>query len=248
MLARMDPVRIGLAVRALRRRRSWRQVDLAAAAGVGHDTVSRVERGRLDGVPHGTLRRLCGELGATVSIEVRWRGGALDRLLDERHALLCGRLAERLSAMGWQVQLEVSFAHFGERGAIDLLGWSEPTGTLLVTEVKTELTSIEATLRSHDAKVRLGPKVARERFGWRVGRIGRLLVLLESTSNRRRVQRHAHVLAAALPVRGSAVTEWLRVPSTPLAGLWFLPLADEVRVAQGVATSHRVNVHGRGSG
>lgn len=244
----MDPVRVGLAVRQLRRRKAWRQVDLAAAAGVGHDTISRLERGQLDGLPHGTLRRICTELGAAVSIELRWRGGALDRLLDERHALLCGRLAKRLTALGWELQLEVSFAHFGERGAIDLLGWHSTARSLLIAEIKSELTSIEEMLRTHDAKVRLGPRVARERFGWPAGRVGRLLVLLDSTSNRRRVERQAHLLDAALPLRGSAVSEWLRRPSAPLAGLLFLPLADEGRLTRAVAGTHRVRAAATGRG
>lgn len=215
-------------------------MDLAQAAGLGHDTVSRIERGQLDGVPHGTLRRVCAQLGATVSIDLRWRGGALDRLLDERHALVCGHAAERLTALGWQVNVEVSYAHFGERGSIDLLAWHAPSAALVISEIKTELTSIEELLRTHDAKVRLGPGIARERFGWRVAIVGRLVVLPESTSNRRRVARQAHLLDAALPARGGSVSEWLRRPSGSFAGLWFLSLADEVRLRGAPATSQRV--------
>jgi hypothetical protein len=169
-------------------------------------------------------------------------------LLDERHAQLAGRSTERLRGLGWHVQPEVSYSHFGERGSIDLLGWREAFATLVVVELKTELASIEETLRTHDTKVRLAPQVVRERFGWRAGRVGRLLILLESTSNRRRVERQARVLQAALPIRGSAVTEWLRRPSAPLAGLLFLPLADDLRPAQRVATSQRVQAAGKGSG
>jgi hypothetical protein len=55
---------------------------------------------------------------------------------------------------------------FGERGSIDLLAWHESSRTLLVIELKTELTSVEETLRRHDSKVRLAPGIARERFGW----------------------------------------------------------------------------------
>ena len=237
---RMEPARFGSAVRQLRRRRRWRQVDLAAAAGVSHDTVSRIERGRLDGVSHGTLQRVCGALGAVMSVELRWRGGAVDRLLDERHSALAGRMAERLGAHDWQVHPEASYSHFGERGSIDLLAWHATSSALLVVEIKTELTSIEETLRKHDAKVRLGPVIARERYGWAARSVARLLVVVDSTSNRRRVERQAALLAAVLPVRGRSVREWLGRPSGPLAGLLFLPLADEVRVKQAPATSHRI--------
>ena len=43
---------------------------------------------------------------------VSWRGGALDRLLDERHAALVGVTSrDDLRATGWQVELEVTFNH-----------------------------------------------------------------------------------------------------------------------------------------
>jgi Holliday junction resolvase-like predicted endonuclease len=66
---------------------------------------------------------------------------------------------------------------YGERGSIDLLAWHEATRTLLVVEVKTEVASIEATLRKHDEKVRLARRVAADRFGWQATVTSRLLVL-----------------------------------------------------------------------
>jgi hypothetical protein len=40
----------------------------------------------------------------------------------------------------------VTFSIYGERGSIDLLAWHSETRTLLVVELKSELTSIEETL------------------------------------------------------------------------------------------------------
>ena len=74
---------------------------------------------------------------------------------------------------------------YGERGSIDLLAWHEASRTLLVIEFKTELTSIEETLRRHDSKVRLAPGIARERFGWDPAVDARLLVLPEDRTARR---------------------------------------------------------------
>jgi transcriptional regulator with XRE-family HTH domain len=238
----MDAVRLGRAIRALRRRRGWRQIDLADAAGVSHDTVSRVENGRLAGLLFGTVDRIATALGATIMVDLRWRGGALDRLLDERHATLGGAMTRRLRRRGWEIQAEVSYSHYGERGSIDLLGWHAASGSLMVIELKTQLASIEETLRKHDEKVRLAPRIAWDRFGWRARQLGRLLVLPAENTARRRVARTSDVLDVALPARGAVINEWLARPVGSLSGLLFVPLADEVRTKQRRATPHRVRV------
>ncbi len=162
----MDDRHVGRLVRVLRIRLGGRQVDIAERAGVSQTVVSLVERGHLDAMPLQRLRRVLGAVGASVELQVRWRGGEIDRVLDEAHAALVGAVARELTRLGWTVVPEVSYAHFGEYGSIDLLAWHEATATLLVVEVKTELTSIEQLLRRHDAKVRLGPRLAEERFSW----------------------------------------------------------------------------------
>jgi transcriptional regulator with XRE-family HTH domain len=118
----MDDRRLGLSIRALRERRRWRQGDLAAAVGLSQSTISFVERGHLDGVTLQTMRRIGGALDASVSFDFRWRNAALDRLLDERHAIVTAAGVRELRAAGWEVEVEVSYAHFGERGSIDVLG------------------------------------------------------------------------------------------------------------------------------
>ncbi|MBA3851671.1 MAG: helix-turn-helix transcriptional regulator, partial [Chloroflexi bacterium] len=56
MLSRMDERRLGLVVRALRRRRGWRQLDLGRASGVSQSTVSEIERGYLDSLSLRTIK------------------------------------------------------------------------------------------------------------------------------------------------------------------------------------------------
>lgn len=114
----MDPVRLGRQVRALRRRRGWRQVDLAMAAGVARSTVSRVERGLARGVTLAAMEHLSHALGARLTVGLSWNGEALDRLLDGDHAALVERVAVTLRTAGWDVAIEASFAIGGERGSV----------------------------------------------------------------------------------------------------------------------------------
>lgn len=218
----MDDVRLGARFRALRQRLGWRQQDLAQRAGVTQDDVSRVERGRLDAMPIGKLRRIAAALEADLPIGIRWRGGDLDRLIDEGHAVLVGRIAATLRDLGWDVRLEVSFSVYGERGSIDVLAWHPTARILLVVEVKTELVAIEETLRKHDQKVRLAPRIAAEQFGWLAIGTARLLVLPSLSTPRRRVERHATVMDVAYPLRGTSLRRWIASPTEPAAGLLFL--------------------------
>lgn len=153
----VDDMRIGRVARVLRQRLGLRQEDVARSASCSQDEVSLLERGRIEGMSLRRMRRLFRVFDADVVVLIRWRGGSLDHLLDARHASLADATIGLLAGAGWVVQPEVSYSVYGERGSIDLLAWHEPTRTLLVIELKTELTSIEETLRRHDTKIRLGP-------------------------------------------------------------------------------------------
>jgi transcriptional regulator with XRE-family HTH domain len=218
MIKAMEDQRLGRVIRALRRRLGWRQSDLAAKARCSQSVVSRAERGHLTAsLP--MVRRLLAALDATLVLDVRWRAGALDRLLDAVHAAIVGLLAERLRTLGWLVAIEVTYSEWGERGSYDLLAFHPPSGTLLVIEVKSDLPSVEGTLRKLDEKVRLATKVALERFGWRATSVGRLLVMPDDRTLRRRVAAQARTIDTVLPQRNVAVRRWLAEPAaTPVFG------------------------------
>lgn len=218
----MDDGRVGRALRAIRHHFGWRQGDVGERARVSQQAVSVAERGIIDAMPLRRLRQIARALDADIVVTVRWRGGDLDRLLDEGHASLIGAVLRSLEDFGWEVRPEVTFSVYGERGSIDILAWHAPSRTLLVIEVKTELTSVEETLRRHDAKVRLAADIGRERFGWEARQVARLLVLPDVSTARRRVERHDAVLGRAYPARGSTVRTWLRAPASPMAGLLFV--------------------------
>jgi transcriptional regulator with XRE-family HTH domain len=236
----MDDVTIGLRVRAVRHRLGWRQQDVASKAGVSQDTVSRVERGQLDSLQVRTIRAVMRVLEMELVLGARWRGGELDRLVDEGHAALGARVCELLESAGWVVRPEVSFAIYGERGSIDVLAWHPLARILLVVEVKTTFNSAEETLRRHDVKVRLAPGVARERFGWAPGAVGRLLVLPDVSTARRRVARHESLLRAAYPPRGLAALSWLRDAAASRGLLLFLSPTPPRRGSQPALSRRRV--------
>ncbi len=231
----VNDLTIGRALRVLRHRAGLRQADVATRAGVSQQLVSKVERGRSGQLSNRTLRRIFASVDADVVTFVRWRGGELDRLLDEGHAALVGRIASLLRHRGWDVLTEVTYSDFGERGSIDVLAWHPARRVLLVVEVKTEITSSEELLRRHDAKVRLGPKIALDRFGSTPTSTARLLVLGESQANRNRFARLGDVVRSAYPSMPRDVRRWLSDPSERLVGgvLFLSPVRSAPATSRG---------------
>jgi transcriptional regulator with XRE-family HTH domain len=222
----VDDSRIGRILRALRRRRGWRQVDLAAAAGVAQTTISLIERGHWTALSVRVLRRAFGSVDASFDGIVGWRGGSIDRLLDERHAALVERAVAELQRAGWTTAVEVSFAHYGERGSIDILAIDPEQRAVLVIEIKSTLTSVEETIRRLDVKERLVAGICFDRFGWRPALVGRCLVLPADPTSRRRVGEHRATFASALPGRTRDVLRWLRAPGGRLSAVWFLSVSN----------------------
>jgi len=138
------------------------------------------------------------------------------------------------------VEAELTYSHFGERGSIDLVAFRPVVGALLVVEVKTEITSVEATLRKHDEKVRLGASLVRDRIGWQPRSTSRLLVLPAGSTPRRHVARHAPVFDRAYPLRGVALRAWLRAPSGQARGLLFVSSTNGIGVGRALTSRRRI--------
>jgi hypothetical protein len=190
----------------------------------------------------GDIERSFAALGADLRLSAWWRGAAIDRLLDESHALLVGAVVERLKRLGWLVEVEVSFSDYGDRGSIDVLAWHPASRSPAVFEVKSEMGGVDPTLRPLDIKARLAPKIAR-RFGWvSSGPVGRILVLPEDRTARRDVARHANVINVALPARAREIRTWLRAPAGPLAGVWFLTYVGVTDARRNPSALRRVRV------
>src|SRR3954468_1766693 len=173
----MDDVRIGIAVRALRQRRGWRQIDVAMRAGVSQGVVSLLERGRVLHVSTAAFRAVANALDARIEIRLSWNGGELDRLVDAKHAAIVEAVVTLLKAEGWQVRTEVSFSHFGDRGSVDVLAWNAAAGAILLIEVKSQLYSVEETVRRIHVKERLASVIARDALGLVPRLVGTAIVL-----------------------------------------------------------------------
>jgi transcriptional regulator with XRE-family HTH domain len=223
MLWPMDDVRVGRILRALRRRRGWTQKELGRRANVSQQAISLIERGHGARLSGQTVRQVFAALDARWEPTVSWRGGDLDRLVDAEHARLVGEISRRLVGAGWEVAVEVTYSDFGDRGSVDVLGARRDEFAMVVVEVKSELTVIEATLRKLDEKVRIVQgSLGRQRFGFRPRSVGRLVVLPSTNVARRRVAGSSDVLDVALPDRAGRVREWLRAPVGTLAGIQFV--------------------------
>jgi transcriptional regulator with XRE-family HTH domain len=236
----VDLVRLGLGIRALRRRRGWRQKDLAAAARVGQTLVSLIERGHVDQVSIPALQAVAAAVDARLTLEIRWRAGDLDRLLDSDHARLSATFVDRLRADGWESRVEVTYATPRSYGSIDVLAWHAPTRTLLVIEIKTAIPSAEATLRKLDEKVAVAANVARQRFGWVAAHMAHVLVVEDTSTNRRRMDAHAALFEAALPRSGAGLRRWLADPVGAVAGRLFLSPSAVGAAIQHTGGRHRV--------
>jgi transcriptional regulator with XRE-family HTH domain len=237
----VDDHRLGAALRSIRIRKRLRQQDLAARAGVSRTIVGRIEHGRLDSIPLGTIRRVAVALDARLDAALRWQGGDLGRLINARHAAMHEAMAAVFAGLdGWVAEPEVSFSIYGERGVIDVLAWHPGRRILLIIELKTELVDINDLMGSADRRRRLAATIARDR-GWDPTAIATWVVLAESRTNRRAVTAHSMVLRAKFPFDGRAMRRWLRDPGGRVDALGFLPSVHGVSIGRAIAPVRRVS-------
>jgi len=240
MIGPMNRRDIGRLARLLRHRAGLTQSDVAAIAGVGRWKVVQLEADRLSDLKLGDIEKCIAALDARLVLTVSHRGAEVDRLLDERHAALVAAITQLLRALGWEVRVEVSFNEYGERGSIDVVAWHEACRALVIIEVKSELASIEGTLRPFGVKCRLAATIVGKQFGWRPVVMARILVLPEESSARRAVARHAEVLDRSLPARSRALRAWLRDPNSPIGGIWFLSVVGSAAANRNPSAIRRI--------
>ena len=139
-LIRMDDLRLGTAIRP--RSSSSRLAaggpGASRAGRLSQPTISRIERGHVGSLSVACLREVGAELEIRVDLVPRWRGGDLDRLLNRAHSGLHESVARsfRDALPAWSLAPEVSFAFYGERGVVDIVGWHPGRRSLLVIELE----------------------------------------------------------------------------------------------------------------
>ena len=251
----VNDVSVGRVFRAVRRRRGWRQVDVARAAGLSQQAVSLIEVGKIESSGLRHARRIGTALGLTLDIQPRWRGADLAQLLDERHAAVMELVVRHLRARGFQIVVEYSFNHFGDRGSVDVAAWHAGSRALLIVEVKSTIVDLQDLIGALDRKVRVVPTLLAKEHGWRALSVGRIVALPEGSTNRDAVERHAATFAATLPARTRDVLGWIKKPAGPLAGFWFLRDTNGGGGAEARRAGSRVRpprssqlVHGRPGG
>ena len=211
MIPPVDVMRLGSQFRALRLRKELRQDDLGRLARLSRSLISRIERGLIDNVRFGDLDRAARALGARLDVRLRWNGEALDRLVDESHAMLVDIVIALLRA----------------------------TGILVVVEVKSVVPDNQEMLATLDRKTRLAARIARDR-GWEARSVARLLVVGDSATSRRRVARLASTYDVAFPLRGQAVRQWVRKPVGSMSGLLFLSYGPRGSGRKAGLVRHRI--------
>jgi transcriptional regulator with XRE-family HTH domain len=218
----MDPRRLGKAMRAIRLSIGATQATIASRAGVSQSVYSRVERGGATTEKLSTMARIAAALDADLVVDLRYKGGLVDRLIDRAHATIVEYLVNRLRRAGWETVVEFSFNVFGERGSVDILAWHAATRTLLIVEVKSRFTDLQAMLLSLGRKLRLVPDQARRELGWNALAVGRIVVAPATTEATNLLDRHRSTFETTLPARALEIRRWIRDPGGAIAGVWLV--------------------------
>ncbi len=221
----MDDQRFGTVIRSVRLKRRWRQLDLAARAGVSASTISRVERGHPGSLSLDMIRSIGAALDVRVELIGRWRAGDLDRLLNARHSALHDEVARmfRDRLPEWILAPEVSFSVYGERGIIDIVAWHPGRRVLLIIELKTDIADVNELVGTFDRKRRLASAVAKER-GWDPATVSGWVIVAAGRTNRMRIAAHGAMLRAAFPMDGRGIKGWLKSPTGTVSALSMWPV------------------------
>lgn len=231
----MDDRRVGRAFRAVRRHQRLRQVDVAARAGTSQRTVSEIELGRLEHVGLDVVRAVGAVLDIRVGLDVWWRSGRIDRLLDRDHAQLVEWMVRQLRDRGWEVRVEYTFSEFGERGSADILAWHASRRALAIVEVKSRIDDIQETVATFGRKVRLLPRIVERDLGWQPIAVGRILVIADTTTTRRLIEHHRATFEVVWPGRSAGVDAWVRDPMGDLGGIRFVRVPRPGHTVRGSA-------------
>jgi transcriptional regulator with XRE-family HTH domain len=196
-IAREQLFKLAHEVRDARIQSGRSQRAVAEAVQVDPSWVSRVERGKAEGVSVDTMARILAAVGRDLSLRAY---PSDEEVRDEAQAKLLGRLVDRLHESVGRA-LEVPFPLPGDRRAWDLrlrIG-AEAWGV----ETESHVHDFQATLRKAKLKARDGEVD------------GLILLLGNSRHHRKLVSDHRALIRAEFPVDGRLVLERLGAGRSP---------------------------------
>jgi hypothetical protein len=153
---------------------------------------------------------------------------------------LVNSVAALMRRRGWQILVEYTFNHFGDRGSVDLVGWHPRHRALVLVEIKSRITDVQDLHAAMGRKRRIVPTLLARERGWQGRSVGQLLVVREASAQRRLIARHAEIFLASLPQRGREARAWLVHPVGPLSALWFLSPSNGVTAERLEARPQRI--------
>ena len=133
------------------------------------------------------------------------------RQLDRVHPLASAYVRRRMEASGWSVEQEVPIGSRRTIGWIDLLAFDEPSATLLLKEIKTELLDIGQVQRSLAWYEREAGVVAR-RLGWRPRHVVSAVLVLASDENEETIMAIRDLFARWLLLRATDLLDRIQTP------------------------------------
>lgn len=214
--SREQQARIGAEIQAMRERRGWTRIDLAARAGLGRMVESRIERGL--GKPDlDTLQRLAMALGRPFIVSFGGRD-PLESTADAGHlaiqelVLRLGRTAGYLGSFELQSRPAESWR------SVDVGLASDVRRRLILSECWNTIGDVGAAARSSARKLLDMDAIATARWG-EGAEVGLVWVVRATSRNRALVARYPEVFASRFPgsSRGwvEALTTGSRPPSEP---------------------------------
>ncbi len=192
------------------------KAELARRAGVSASAMTRIERGSARHVGFGAV---CAVLEATgIDARLLLEGPivlAERSQRDAAHARLCGYLAGRLAALGWETAVEVEVTEGRIHGFIDVMGFRPADRALLCDETKSEIHDAGAIIRTMRWYANHAWKPARA-LGWRPARVVPILTVLDSDDVALRLRDNRGIMEAAFPLRAAGLQAWIEDPRAPL--------------------------------
>jgi transcriptional regulator with XRE-family HTH domain len=199
---REQRLKIGAEIRAMRERRGWTRIDLAARAGVGRMVVSRTERG-ITNLDLDVLQRI--GLALDRPLLVTFGRDVLQAPVDAGH-LAVQELVLRLGRpAGYTGAFELATRSTEPWRSVDIGLASEAGHRMILVECWNTFGDVGAAARSTNRKASELEALAIARWGV-TARVGVVWVVRSTARNRALLQRYPEVFAARFP--GSS-REWV---------------------------------------